>query len=118
VQRAMGALNHRIKDIALETVPPLPPLKLSREDTSSSPTNASPSPPPPDELAHPACSFAPDLLRDPPSAHREMATRRSAEAGRSSGVAAPAVKPLLKTRVKGDRELQTVHEMVGRKNSE
>jgi hypothetical protein len=47
-----------------------------------------------------------------------MATRRSVEAGRSSGVAVPVAKPLLQTRVKGDRELQTIHEMVGRKNSE
>jgi hypothetical protein len=47
-----------------------------------------------------------------------MATRKLAEAGQSSGAAAPAAKPLLQTRIKGDREIQTIHEMVGRKNSE
>jgi hypothetical protein len=73
---------------------------------------------PPDKLAHPACSFVLDLLRDPPSARLEMAPRRATEAGRSSGAAAPAAAPLLQSRVKGDQELQTVREMIGSKNNE
>jgi hypothetical protein len=47
-----------------------------------------------------------------------MAPRRSAEAGRSSRAAALVAAPLLQSRIKGDRELQTIREMVGSKNSE
>jgi hypothetical protein len=36
---------------------------------------------------------------------------------RSSDVAVPVVAPLLKSHIKGDRELQTVREMVGSENS-
>jgi hypothetical protein len=47
-----------------------------------------------------------------------MAPRKATGAGRSSGAAAPLPAPLLNSRIKGDRELQTVREMVGSKNSE
>jgi hypothetical protein len=46
-----------------------------------------------------------------------MAPRRTTGA-RSSKVASPLAGPLLESRIKSSRELQTVREMVGSKNSE
>jgi hypothetical protein len=46
-----------------------------------------------------------------------MAPRRTTEAARSSDVVPPPAMPLLSSRIKSDRELQTVREMVGGKNS-
>jgi hypothetical protein len=47
-----------------------------------------------------------------------MAPRRATEAVRSSEVASQPAAPLLESRIKSNHELQTVHEMVGSKNSE
>jgi hypothetical protein len=47
-----------------------------------------------------------------------MAPRRATEAARSSEAASQPAAPLLESRIKSNRELQTVREMVGSKNSE
>jgi hypothetical protein len=47
-----------------------------------------------------------------------MAPRRATGAARSSEAASQPVAPLLESRIKSNRELQTVREMVGSKNSE
>jgi hypothetical protein len=47
-----------------------------------------------------------------------MAPCRAPEVERSSGTAASMAAPLLPSHIKGDRELQTIYEMVGSKNSE
>jgi hypothetical protein len=47
-----------------------------------------------------------------------MAPRRATGAARSSEAASQPAAPLLESRIKSNRELQTVREMVGRKNSE
>jgi hypothetical protein len=47
-----------------------------------------------------------------------MAPRRASEAARSSEAASQPAAPLLESRIKSNRELQTVREMVGSKNSE
>jgi hypothetical protein len=47
-----------------------------------------------------------------------MAPRRTTGAARSSEAASPPAAPLLQSRIKSSRELQTVREMVGSKNSE
>jgi hypothetical protein len=47
-----------------------------------------------------------------------MAPRRAIGAARSSGVAPRPAAPLLESRIKSSRELQTVREMVGSSNNE
>jgi hypothetical protein len=46
-----------------------------------------------------------------------MAPRRTTEVARSSEAASPAVAPLLSSRIKSERELHTVRELVGSKNN-
>jgi hypothetical protein len=47
-----------------------------------------------------------------------MAPRKTTRTGRSSEVASPPATPLLSSRIKSNRELQTIREMLGSKNSE
>jgi hypothetical protein len=116
---AIGVLNRRMKDATLETVPPLPPLRLGREGSFSTCT-----------LTHcrhqflltNLCTnltpFGPDLHRDPSHTHLEMAHRRAPDADQSFRAAALAAAPLLPSQIKGERDLQTVREIVGGANSE